>query len=36
MDDIHRMCAYRHCELLYFVGPHGHSDEAGDGHGGAH
>ena len=26
MDDIHRMCAYRHCELLYFVGPHGHCD----------
>lgn len=21
-----RMAAYRHCELLYFVGPHGHSD----------
>jgi pilus assembly protein CpaC len=37
MDDIHRMCAYRHCELLYFAGPHGHSDEhGGDGHGGAH
>jgi pilus assembly protein CpaC len=26
MDDIHRMCAYRRCELLYFVGPHGHGD----------
>jgi pilus assembly protein CpaC len=26
MDDIHRMCAYRKCELLYFVGPHGHGD----------
>lgn len=26
MDDIHRMAAYRHCELLYFVGPHGHTD----------
>jgi pilus assembly protein CpaC len=26
MDDIHRMAAYRHCELLYFVGPSGHSD----------
>jgi pilus assembly protein CpaC len=26
MTDIHRMCAYRHCELLYFVGPHGHCD----------
>lgn len=25
MNDIDRMCAYRHCELLYFVGPHGHS-----------
>jgi pilus assembly protein CpaC len=24
--DINRMAAYRHCELLYFVGPHGHSD----------
>jgi len=20
MDDLHRMAAYRHCELLYFVG----------------
>jgi pilus assembly protein CpaC len=27
MDDIHRMCAYRRCELLYFVGPHGHGGE---------
>jgi pilus assembly protein CpaC len=27
MDDIHRMAAYRHCELLYFVGPHGHCDD---------
>jgi pilus assembly protein CpaC len=27
MDEIHRMAAYRHCELLYFVGPHGHSDD---------
>jgi pilus assembly protein CpaC len=36
MHDIHRMCAYRHCELLYFAGPHGHSEEPGDGHGGAH
>jgi pilus assembly protein CpaC len=36
MDDIHRMCAYRHCELLYFAGPHGHAEEHGDGHGGAH
>ncbi len=26
MSDLHRMAAYRHCELLYFVGPHGHSD----------
>ena len=26
MTDLHRMCAYRHCELLYFVGPHGHCD----------
>jgi pilus assembly protein CpaC len=26
MNDIHRMAAYRHCELLYFVGPHGHCD----------
>jgi pilus assembly protein CpaC len=26
MDDINRMAAYRRCELLYFVGPHGHSD----------
>jgi pilus assembly protein CpaC len=26
MTDINRMAAYRHCELLYFVGPHGHSD----------
>ncbi len=26
MHDINRMCAYRRCELLYFVGPHGHSD----------
>ncbi len=26
MSDIHRMGAYRHCELLYFVGPHGHCD----------
>jgi hypothetical protein len=26
MTDIHRMAAYRHCELLYFVGPHGHCD----------
>jgi pilus assembly protein CpaC len=26
MDDIDRMAAYRRCELLYFVGPHGHSD----------
>jgi pilus assembly protein CpaC len=24
MDEIHRMCAYRHCEETYFVGPHGH------------
>jgi pilus assembly protein CpaC len=24
MTDIHRMCAYRHCEEQYFVGPHGH------------
>jgi pilus assembly protein CpaC len=24
MDEIHRMCAYRHCEEQYFVGPHGH------------
>jgi pilus assembly protein CpaC len=27
MDDCARMKAYRHCELLYFVGPHGHCDE---------
>ncbi len=26
MNDINRMAAYRHCDLLYFVGPHGHSD----------
>jgi pilus assembly protein CpaC len=26
MTDINRMAAYRRCELLYFVGPHGHSD----------
>jgi len=26
MDDINRMAAYRRCDLLYFVGPHGHSD----------
>src|SRR5262249_38844431 len=26
MNDINRMAAYRRCELLYFVGPHGHSD----------
>jgi pilus assembly protein CpaC len=26
MHDICRMAAYRHCELLYFVGPHGHCD----------
>jgi len=26
MTDLHRMAAYRHCELLYFVGPHGHCD----------
>jgi pilus assembly protein CpaC len=26
MDDIHRMFAYRHCELLYFAGPCGHCD----------
>jgi pilus assembly protein CpaC len=26
MTDMCRMAAYRHCELLYFVGPHGHCD----------
>ena len=26
MSDINRMAAYRHCELLYFVGPHGHCE----------
>jgi len=26
MTDINRMAAYRRCELMYFVGPHGHSD----------
>jgi pilus assembly protein CpaC len=26
MDDIDRMAAYRHCELLYFAGPSGHAD----------
>lgn len=26
-NDIHRMAAYRHCQLLYFVGPHGHAEE---------
>jgi pilus assembly protein CpaC len=26
MDTMGRMCAYRHCESLYFVGPHGHTD----------
>jgi pilus assembly protein CpaC len=26
MNDITRMAAYRRCQLLYFVGPHGHSD----------
>ena len=26
MNDINRMAAYRRCELMYFVGPHGHSD----------
>jgi pilus assembly protein CpaC len=26
MNDINRMAAYRRCDLLYFVGPHGHSD----------
>lgn len=26
MTTIGRMAAYRHCELLYFVGPHGHSE----------
>jgi pilus assembly protein CpaC len=30
MSDPARMCAYRRCELLYFAGPHGHSDP--DGH----
>jgi pilus assembly protein CpaC len=25
MNDVERMKAYRRCELLYFVGPHGHS-----------
>ena len=24
--DIHRMAAYRHCEDVYILGPHGHSD----------
>lgn len=32
MNDIHRMAAYRHCELLYFVGPHGHCDTPPQGH----
>jgi pilus assembly protein CpaC len=27
MNDIHRMAAYRRCELLYFVGPHGHGED---------
>jgi pilus assembly protein CpaC len=27
MNDINRMAAYRRCELLYFVGPSGHSDK---------
>jgi pilus assembly protein CpaC len=27
MNEIHRMCAYRRCELLYFVGPHGHGGD---------
>jgi pilus assembly protein CpaC len=26
MSDVARMCAYRRCELLYFAGPHGHSE----------
>ena len=26
MDTMARMCAYRKCELLYFAGPHGHSE----------
>ena len=26
MHDLHRMKAYRNCELLYFAGPHGQSD----------
>lgn len=26
MNDINRMAAYRRCQLLYFVGPNGHSD----------
>src|SRR4029077_12570905 len=26
MDSLDRMCAYRKCELLYFAGPHGHSE----------
>ena len=26
MDEISRMAAYRHCEVQYFNGPHGHSD----------
>jgi pilus assembly protein CpaC len=26
MNDINRMAAYRRCQLLYFVGPSGHSD----------
>jgi pilus assembly protein CpaC len=27
MTTIQRMCAYRHCELLYFAGPHGHVED---------
>ena len=26
MTTIGRMAAYRHCESLYFIGPHGHSE----------
>lgn len=26
MNTLGRSAAYRHCELLYFIGPHGHSD----------
>jgi pilus assembly protein CpaC len=26
MNDLHRMKLYRHCEQIFIIGPHGHSD----------